>query len=630
MEKLNSIQQHAFNLVNNTNVSFFLTGRAGTGKTTLLKYIQQNVDKNIIVVAFTGVAAVNAGGETINSMFGIPIDEVVTRNTEFQLNPTKQAILRKADTIIIDEVSMVRPDYIDGIHWVLCSLMHSNLPFGGKQVVFVGDMRQLEPVISRKSMEWNILQDIYGAGKPYFYKAHICRHLNMPRIELQEVYRQKDPVFLDILENIRNYRVNQSDLVVLNSHVKEAPKDAMCVRLATRNDTADNYNKEQLDQIQSSEFSFLAVKEGKFPDAKNMPAPENLVLKVGAQVMFTRNDSNRRWVNGTMGKISSLSEESIIVELENGESYEVEQVEWEKYDYSLDPETKKVTKELVGTYTQYPLRLAWAITIHKSQGMTFNQMILDLSRGIFASGQLYVALSRVRSLEGLTLTSPVLPRHIIPNVEIDEFSATFNDEQLIQEELLDGSAIYASRRKGDIDGEAKACLEVALRKLHAGKKADAIEMLQRMFNSMICDDHMLNMTAEEPLLEQEDADSAFINSVLCLYGGRYAEGVGYAMRVIEERPNWKEACYVQSRCHAALGEWQEADILNDLCSDLIGKQFLRYPKDLYHWSRVNFELGQECEGLLKAILKNHPGYEPATSLLAKVSPDTESAEDAEE
>ena len=620
MENLNPLQQQAFDLVNSTNESFFLTGRAGTGKTAVLKYIQETVDKNIIVVAYTGVAAVNAGGETINSMFGIPPHEVVTNQTEFNLGPGKQAVLQKADTIIIDEVSMVRPDYIDGINWILCALMHSNLPFGGKQIVFVGDMRQLEPVVIHGSAEEKQLQDIYGQGKPYFYKAKVFRVLDaLPKIELQQIYRQTDPVFLGILENIRNYRVVQKDLAVLNSHVGPVPSEGMSVLLSTCNSSADRYNEQQLSRITSPAIAYKAVKSGKFPDAKRMPAQEELVLKVGAQVMFTRNDGNRRWVNGTMGKVASLADDKIVVELENGDCHEVDQVEWEYYNYTYNRESKKIDKELVGTYIQYPLRLAWAITIHKSQGMTFNSMILDLSRRVFASGQLYVALSRVRSLDGLTLTAPILPRDVIPNREIEEFSASFNDELLIQNKLLDGSSIYASHREGDIDGESKACLDAAIRMIRSGNHVDAVYMMMRMFNTVICDDHLLNCTAGETLLRSEGADSDFLNAVLCLYGGRYEQGITYAEQVIKACEDCKEAYYVKSRCLAALGRWQEADAVNERISDLVGKLYLRDPKALYHWSRVNHELGKECENLLKAILKQHPGYKPAEFLLENIT-----------
>ena len=624
MNNLTKLQQVAYDLIKKTEKSFFLTGKAGTGKTYLLKRVLEEVDKNIMVLAPTGIAAINAGGDTIHSMFCMPL-EVITEDTSYVVSPANRLALIHADTIIIDEVSMARADMIDGMDMKLRELMQSNLPYGGKQMVFVGDMQQLEPVIRKNSPEEELLHELYGPGTPYFFKASVVKKNPLPRIELTKVIRQSDPVFLGILEHIRNYKVNQLDLDILNQHVKSVDEDKLGIILTPYNKNVDRYNQEELEKIDSEAITFLGDKDPDFPE-KHIPVDQELVLKAGAHVMFTRNDPNRRWVNGTLGVVDKVSDEGISVRLENGNTYDVDKAVWDSYTYTYDRKNKKLTKKLRGTFTQYPLRLAWAITIHKSQGLTFDKMVLDLSRGIFASGQLYVALSRVRSLEGLTLTSPVLSKHIRPNAEIETFVATFNNESLIEDELRDGTAIYESRLHDGVDGAARACLDAVLRRIADGKLYEASQMAVQMFNTVIIDDHMMNRTNDIPLLKEESILCLFLNAVLCLYGNRYELGIAYADRIISQRKECKEAYYIKARCLSALEQWQEADEVNALLYDLLGKRILRDAKSLYQIVRVNQQVGDEYEDFLHVIHDVNPDYKPVKEALEQIKPTEQDAD----
>ena len=395
----NHEQQLAYELVANTNSSFFLTGRAGTGKTTFLHNVQKIVNKQFITLAPTGVAAIRAGGDTIHSFFGLPM-EVCTPGTCGKMNEARILTLLHADTIIIDEVSMVRCDVMDAIDYTMRKTLKNNIPFGGKQMIFVGDMFQLPPVV-KYGAERDLLKDFYRTNDFFFYKSNAVKRIRLVKIEFQKVYRQEDTKFLHILENVRLNRVTPENIMHLNEHVHTpSNEDGAVITLVSINKTADKINTQHLEEINAKEFVYEGTIDGKF-DEKRLPVEMELRLKVGAQVMFTRNDQFKRWANGTLGTVKKLTKDEISVTLNNGETYVVPCCSWESYSYEYNREERKMKKELTGTFTQYPLKLAWAITVHKSQGMTFDKLSIDLSRGMFAPGQLYVALSRVKTLDGL-------------------------------------------------------------------------------------------------------------------------------------------------------------------------------------------------------------------------------------
>ena len=373
-------QQKAFDLVANTNSSLFITGKAGTGKTTFVKSIQEKIKKNFLVLAPTGIAAMNVGGQTIHSFFGLPF-EAIGPETKMEVSLEKRKTLEHIDTIIIDEASMVRCDWVDGIDRFLRALMHTHLPFGGKQVVFVGDLFQLPPVVRRGSADDMMLCYMYGNGTPYFYKANVMKRMNLPKIEFQKVYRQEDSEFLDILDRMRLGENTEKDLDVLNRHVSSDDKVGdYSVILTARVNTADGINDQKLNEIESEEFCYEGEISGKFK-SQDVPVPITLRLKVGAQVIFCRNDYLRGVVNGTIAKVVALEDDTIKVALKDGEEIEVEKMTWETKESVYVETTKTVKSEVVGSFTQYPLKLAWAITIHKSQGMTFDRMHFDLTRG---------------------------------------------------------------------------------------------------------------------------------------------------------------------------------------------------------------------------------------------------------
>lgn len=609
IDQTNEQQMQALKMVRDTNSSFFLTGRAGTGKTTFLKRIQEICDKEFVVVAPTGVAAIIAGGETIHSFFGFKT-EVLNDKTPIRLYEDKVEILRKVDTIIVDEVSMVRCDIVDAMDRVLRKVMHSNLPFGGKQMIFSGDMYQLEPVVP-KGAECELLRDEYGTDKPYFYKAHVIKRFTFPTIEFRHVYRQDDATFLGILDDVRAAKLSDLDLLRLNARVQPLPDDGeLSIILSPYNKAVQHINQSRLDQLASEAFTYEAEVDGVFRE-NQIPVEKSLTLKVGAHVMFARNDINRRWVNGTLGEVTELNNECVKVKVSGGDVYEVNKVAWESFTYKYNRETKKLEKERVGIFTQYPLKLAWAITIHKSQGMTFDRMVLDLSRDIFSCGQLYVALSRVRSLDGLYLNAPVKPYHVRENAEITAFANTFNNDKLINAEIADSAMVYSHLRENDVDAAARACLTLSLQKVHEGALREASMMMKKMFDICICDHQLLGTTDNMELQKTDSQICNFINAVCCLYGGRYELGIVYADRVTAAKPNCKEALFVKSRCLSELNRWKEADKVNEEIMQLLGLDYDKDIKFLFHMAIVNAHVGDPTLDILKLIVDYKPGYIPA-------------------
>lgn len=556
LDKTNIEQQKAFDLVANTNTSLFITGKAGTGKTTFVKRIQKEIDKNFLVLAPTGIAALNVGGQTMHSFFGFPL-EVVGPQTPMEVSMDKRTVLEKTNTIIVDEASMVRADLVDGMDRFLCALTHSHLPFGGKQVVFVGDLFQLPPVYKKGTAEEDMLRALYGDGTPYFYKANVMKRMNLPKIEFQKVYRQKDQPFLSILDRMRLGENTQEDFDIINEQVSDDDKVGdYSVTLASRNDTVECINNTRLGEIDAKEFCYEGEVEGKFR-IQDAPVPMELKLKVGAQVIFCRNDYSKGVVNGTIAKVTKLKENQIKVVLEDGKELEVEKMSWESKESVYNPITRKLESEVVGTFVQYPIKLAWAITIHKSQGMTFDRMHFDLRRGTFAPGQAYVAISRMRTLEGLTLSNRLCPHHIVQNAEIKAFANSFNDVPMIDEELAFGQQFSQCFNKRDYDGAAKVCLKYTIEKIKKGDYRNAALIAKRMFDVMLDDECLMGSTEGIPLLKDCSMTCNFLNAVLCLYGNRYQEAIGYANLVLD-RKACMEAMFIKARALYALEQYEEA------------------------------------------------------------------------
>ena len=440
----------AYELIAETNHNLFITGRAGTGKSTLLKYVQENTPKNFVVVAPTGIAAMNVGGVTLHSFFGLPLRPLMRDDEDipqFYRGHPKRKLIEEMDTLFIDEVSMVRADLIDAID---TSLRRNGLfpsqPFGGKQVVFIGDLFQLEPVMKKGSEEHAIMEEMYAS--PFFFDAQVFRNAELLGIELQTVYRQKEQEFVSLLDKIRHGNMEEEDLHRLNSRYlpQEADKaEDYTITLTSRNDIAASVNKSKLDTLRGREYKYKGTIDGDF-DLRRSPAEETLTLKEGAQVMFLKNDPDRRWVNGTIAKISELDTEKVKVQLENGDEHEIIPEQWENQEYTFDRRAQKITQNLKGTFKQYPLTLAWAVTIHKSQGLTFDKVIIDLGKGAFAGGQTYVALSRCRTFEGMILKSKIRPEDIFSDERVVDFSAKVNNYRQLEQRLKDGKEEYRKLR----------------------------------------------------------------------------------------------------------------------------------------------------------------------------------------
>ena len=427
----------AWDIIENTGTNLFLTGKAGTGKTTFLKRLREESPKRMVVLAPTGVAAINAAGATIHSFFQLPLSMYIpakgfiTDDKKFlRISEQKKRLISSLSLLVIDEISMVRPDVLDAIDAILRRLRNSSLPFGGLQLLLIGDLRQLPPVFNEE--EWNILKNHYDS--PYFYASKALNKAGFQTIELSVIYRQTDREFIDILNRIRNASVDSNTLEKLNSRCiskYDARQYEDCIRLTTHNYKAAHINETRLEALPTEEFVFTAKTEGNFPDA-SFPAPASLRLKRGAQVMFVKNDigEERRYYNGMLGKVVDISNENIIV-LPAGEERPIEVMvaEWDNTRYVIDEETKAVKQEKIGTFSQYPLQLAWAITIHKSQGLTFDKALIDAAHS-FAAGQTYVALSRCRSLEGLFLESPLPLRAVITDKNVNDFVAGYEANSL--------------------------------------------------------------------------------------------------------------------------------------------------------------------------------------------------------
>ncbi len=417
----------AWQLVEKTGCNVFLTGKAGTGKTTFLRELRTKSPKRMVVLAPTGIAAINAGGATIHSFFQLPLSPYVPGATfgsreqkRYQFGKVKRSIIKTLDLLVIDEISMVRADLLDAVDSVMRRYRVHNLPFGGVQLLLIGDLQQLAPVV--KDDEWEMMRQYYDT--PYFFSSRALMAAQYQTIELQRVYRQQDSAFIGLLNSIRENRADEKTLEALNRRCIPGftpPRGSDYIQLTTHNWQAQRINDNELEMLPAAAHSYRAEVEGTFPES-SYPADETLVLKEGAQVMFIKNDPAGHYYNGMLGDVAYADGRKIRVRTKDtGETIDLEPAEWANSKYAIDSRTKEITETVEGVFRQYPLRLAWAITIHKSQGLTFEHAIIDASHS-FAHGQTYVALSRCKSLEGMVLSAPLSRAAVISDATVDEFT----------------------------------------------------------------------------------------------------------------------------------------------------------------------------------------------------------------
>jgi hypothetical protein len=454
MKSVTAEAQYVLQFINQTNCSVFLTGKAGTGKTTLLKEIIQTTHKNTVVVAPTGIAALNAGGVTIHSMFQLPFggflpdnsspqfsdsskfESRLTLRRHFKMSGLKKAVIRNMELLIIDEVSMLRADLLDAMDFMMQTIRKSNQAFGGVQVLFIGDLLQLPPVI--REDEWRTLSRYYK-GK-FFFHAQVIEKNPPIYIELSKIFRQTDDAFIAVLNNLRVNKISPNDIQILNQFVQpdfNLKTNKGYITLTTHNHKADTINAQSLEDLEGETFVYYADVIGDFPN-KIFPLEEKLELKVGAQIMFIKNDSTaeKRFFNGKMGIIKTLSEREILINFpEENTTIEVEKYVWENIRYTVNENTKEIEEEVLGTFTHYPIKLAWAITVHKSQGLTFEKAALDVA-DVFLPGQAYVALSRLRSLNGLVLLSPLQMNGISSDQEVMNYALNKAESITLENTLL--------------------------------------------------------------------------------------------------------------------------------------------------------------------------------------------------
>lgn len=488
---MNNVFNLASDIVCHTSQSVFLTGKAGTGKTTFLHHIRKTTDKNVIIAAPTGVAAINAGGVTLHSLLQLPFEPYIPNfegkkklDFHFKLRKSKIEMLRELDLLIIDEVSMLRADTLDAADYMLRRYRNNQHPFGGIQVLFIGDMFQLPPVV--QAAEWEAMKHHYPS--PFFFHAQALENFPLMYIELKKIYRQQDQRFIDILNRVRNNCTSFQDLQLLNQNYNPSfklPKENRYIVLCTHNYKADRINREEIRKLSGKEFRFEGKIHGDFSE-NALPAEYDLVLKEGAQIMFVKNDvgERRRFYNGKLAIVNRLKEDKIEVCFENGDLMDLEQDTWRNVRYKLNENSGEIEEEELGAYTQYPIRLAWAVTIHKSQGLTFDRVVVDAGQA-FAAGQVYVALSRCTSLDGIVLFSRITQQSISTDPYAIEFSKNEQPIDFLERILESEKPRYcALRLKKYFDWTPFIRSLRSLYDLASEKKIPDQEEVQAMFAQM--------------------------------------------------------------------------------------------------------------------------------------------------
>lgn len=554
--------QNALQIIQYTRRSLFLTGKAGTGKSTFLRYIAAHTKKKHIILAPTGIAAINAGGSTLHSFFKIPFHPLLPNDSMFSVrnirntlkyNSEKIKIIREVELIIIDEISMVRADIIDFIDKVL-RIYSRNMrePFGGKQLLLVGDIYQLEPVVREEDRR--LLSPFYRSS--FFFDAKVFEYFQLVSIELRKVYRQSDPVFISILDHIRTSQVPMSDLQKLNQRVGarlDESDSKLAITLSTRRDTVDYINDSQLKLLPGEPTLFRGNIQGEFPES-SLPTPMELYLKTGAQIIFIKNDIEHQWVNGTLGTIIGFDDDDdtkIYVRTENGQDVMVEPAAWSNMRYHFNEVEKKIEEEEIGRYEQYPLRLAWAITVHKSQGLTFNQVKIDFTGGVFAGGQTYVALSRCTSLEGISLQEPIRQNEVFVRNEVKQFARHYNDQSTITTALTQSKADkqYHDAASAFDQGDMQGALDNFFLAIHSRydiEKPSAKRLIRRKLgkvNSLIAENEQLREIIRQKE-EEKKKQEKFLKRLATEYTllGKECEKEGMSAAAIANYKKALELC----------------------------------------------------------------------------------------